>query len=84
MGTCETYRAVWASPHLLELELFHACFIGSNRGAFNPHAMFDYGLSCIDSHLIIRLVQRRQRDTVVPKCNLVAPDLGIPAQGRNT
>ena len=53
----ETYGAVGAPPHLLQVELFHAGFIWSDSRTFDANTVLDNGISSIDRYLVIGLVR---------------------------
>jgi len=54
-GTGQTHSPVWTPPHLLQLELFHSSFVGSDRRALDADRILLDGLGTVNGNLIIRL-----------------------------
>ncbi|EEY04764.1 NADP-dependent isocitrate dehydrogenase [Brucella melitensis bv. 3 str. Ether] len=57
--------AVGRLPHFLQLEFFHARFVGRDGRAFYAHAIFLDGIGCIDRDLIIGRIAVLDRKIVV-------------------
>ena len=57
--------AVGRAPHLLEIELLHARFVGRDGGAFDPDAVALDGLGGVDRHLVGGLVAVLDREVVI-------------------
>ena len=58
-------RAVWRLPHLLQLELFNARFIGGDGSALNANAMLLDGLGCVDGDLVVCCVAVLDREVII-------------------
>ena len=51
----ETYGGIWRTPHLFEVELFHACFVWSDGRAFDTDVVLEDRLCGLDRHLVFGL-----------------------------
>ena len=60
-----TDRAVGRQPHLLELELLDAFFVGGDGGALDGHVMLQGGVGRVDRDLVVRLIAIRESEIVV-------------------
>jgi hypothetical protein len=58
-------RAVWRPPHLPQVELLDARFVGRNRGALHRDAVFPGGFRGIDGDPVVGLVPRLDPEVVV-------------------
>lgn len=64
-------RSVRTQPHLLQLELFNALFVGCNRCTFDANIMLEHGQCSINRYLIFGDVTMRQTQIVVQTFNLI-------------
>lgn len=51
----KTYSSVWALPHLLQLEFFHAGLIRGDGRAFDTDVVLQYGIGRVDGDLVVGL-----------------------------
>jgi hypothetical protein len=54
-SSCDTYRAVWALPHLLEFELLHTSLVWRDRCTLDANFMLQDSICSFDGYFVIGL-----------------------------